>query len=60
FGTTDALSISVAKGGIPTGTVSIAIRNIHTTAGIAHKDDIENAIKIIDALLKNPPKLCVP
>jgi endoglucanase len=59
FGTTDALSISVAKGGIPTGMVSIPVRNIHTMAGIAHLDDIENAIKIIQSILANPPKTCV-
>ena len=59
FGTTDALSISVAKGGIPTGTVSIPIRNIHTTGGIAHLNDINNAISIIEAILKDPPTICV-
>ena len=59
FGTTDALSISVAKGGIPTGLVSIPIRNIHTTAGIAHLDDINNAIKIIEIILKNHPAIRV-
>ena len=58
FGTTDALSISVAKGGIPTGTVSIPIRNIHTTGSIAHMDDVTNAIEIIDAILKDPPNTC--
>jgi len=58
FGTTDALSISVAKGGIPTSMISIPVRNIHTTAGIAHLDDIENAITIISAVLKDPPHKC--
>ncbi len=59
FGTTDALSISVAKGGIPTGMVSVPVRNIHTASGIAHLDDINNAVKLIEILLRNPPKTCV-
>lgn len=59
FGTTDALSISVAKGGIPTSMVSIPVRNMHTTHGVAHLDDLENAIKLITQLLKKPPHVCV-
>ncbi len=59
FGSTDALSISIAKGGIPTGVISIPVRNIHTNAGIAHMDDIKNAIKIIESLIKDAPKMCV-
>ena len=59
LGTTDALSISVAKGGIPTGVISIPIRNIHTTTSIAHRRDINHAIEIMNELLKNPPVLCI-
>lgn len=58
-GTTDALSISVAKGGIPTTVVGVAVRNIHTPIGIAHVDDIDNAIKLLGLLLKNPPMICL-
>lgn len=59
FGTTDALGISVAKGGIPTSIISIAVRNIHTTHSIAHLDDITNAIKLLEVVLKKPPHTCV-
>ncbi len=58
FGTTDALSISVSKGGIPTGVLSVPIRNIHTTAGIAHLTDIGATIKMVEYLLVNAPRLC--
>jgi endoglucanase len=58
-GTTDALSISVSKGGIPTTVVGVAVRNLHTTIGIASMRDIENGIKLLSELLKNPPKVCV-
>ena len=51
-GTTDAASISTAKGGIPSTIISIPIRNIHTTSSIAHGRDIELAIKLIETTLK--------
>ncbi len=57
-GTTDALSISLSKGGVPTTSVGVAIRNMHTTVGIASRKDIENTIKLLELLLKNPPKTC--
>ncbi|MBD3304591.1 M20/M25/M40 family metallo-hydrolase [Candidatus Woesearchaeota archaeon] len=59
FGTTDALSISFEKGGIPTAVVGVAIRNMHTTVGIASLKDILDCIKLLEALLKNPPKVCI-
>lgn len=59
FGTTDALSISFEKGGIPTAVVGVAVRNLHTTIGIAHLQDIHNCIKLLEELLKNPPKVCI-
>ena len=58
-GTTDALDIAISKGGIPTTVVGVAIRNLHTPIGIAHIDDINNAIKLLNILLKNPPKVCL-
>jgi len=58
-GTTDALDIAVSKGGIPTTVVGVAIRNLHTPIGIANIDDINNAIKLLDLLLRNPPTICL-
>lgn len=58
-GVTDALQISVSKGGIPSSIVSIPVRNIHTSNGIASMKDIENTIKLIELLLKKPPKVCL-
>jgi len=58
-GTTDALSISVARGGIPTTVVGVAIRNMHTPIGIAHLEDITNAINLLELLLRNPPLQCL-
>ncbi len=59
FGTTDALSISVSKGGIPTGVLSVPIRNLHTTTGVVSRKDIEHAITLIEVLLKKPPRACL-
>tara|TARA_Y100000034_G_C6903575_1_gene418652 strand:+ start:2948 stop:3643 length:696 start_codon:yes stop_codon:yes gene_type:complete len=58
-GTTDALSISMAKGGIPTAVVGVAVRNLHTGFGIANLKDIENCVKLLVGLLRNPPKKCI-
>jgi len=59
IGTTDALSISISKGGIPTAVVGVAVRNLHTTSGVASLKDIENAIKLLTELIKNHPKKCL-
>ncbi|MFH1239640.1 MAG: M42 family metallopeptidase [Candidatus Diapherotrites archaeon] len=59
FGTTDAMNISMTRGGVPTATLSVAIRNLHSTISIAHTQDIEDAIEVLVELLKNPPKLPV-
>jgi len=59
YGATDAASISLSKSGVPTSVVGIPVRNVHSTVGIAHKKDIEGAIKLLEALLKNPPKHCI-
>lgn len=53
LGTTDALSISLTKGGVPSTVIGVPIRNIHTTRGMAHLDDIENCIKLLEQILKN-------
>lgn len=58
-GTTDALRISLSKGGIPTSAIGVAVRNLHTGIGIAHRKDIERTIIILETLLKNPPQKCI-
>ena len=57
MGTTDATSIMFSKGGVPSTVLSIPVRNLHSTIGIVHYDDITNAIKILEKFLKEPPKL---
>jgi len=55
IGTTDAAAISITRGGVPCTVVCVPVRNLHTTTAVAHKDDIENTIKLLAELLKNPP-----
>lgn len=55
MGTTDALSISLSKGGIPATAVEVPVRNLHSTISIAHFDDVLNCIKLLTAFIKSPP-----
>ncbi|MFH0948908.1 MAG: M20/M25/M40 family metallo-hydrolase [Candidatus Aenigmatarchaeota archaeon] len=57
FGMTDALSISLSHGGIPSVVVGVAIRNLHTASEVAHMGDIENCVNLLCGLLKKPPKI---
>lgn len=59
YGATDALTISLSRGGIPATAVSIPVRNIHTVVGMANADDIKNTIKLLEVLLKKPPLACL-
>jgi len=58
-GTTDALSISLSKGGVPTAVIGMAIKSMHTPVSLAHMDDITSSIRLIELLLKKPPKICI-
>ena len=59
FGATDALTISISRGGIPATTVSVPVRNIHTVVGLADVNDINNTIKLLELLLRKPPLVCL-
>lgn len=59
FGTTDATKIMMSRGGVPSSTVGVALRNLHTTVGIANVDDIQKAIDLLYHLLRRPLKQCV-
>jgi len=56
IGTTDAASILITKGGVPSTVIGVPIRNLHTATAVANKEDIENTIVILEEFLKNPPK----
>jgi endoglucanase len=58
IGTTDAMTISLSRGGVPATVVGVPIKNHHSTVSVASMKDINNAIKLLSVLLKNPPKVC--
>lgn len=59
FGTTDALTISLSKGGVPTTSMGVCLRNIHTTHSIASKKDILNCMELLERFCNKPPLHCV-
>jgi endoglucanase len=58
-GTTDALTISLTREAVPTAVLGPAIRNMHSSISIAHMDDVEDSVKLLESLLRNPPKTCL-
>lgn len=51
-GGTDAGSIHVTANGIPALSIGIATRYIHSHAGILHRDDYDNAVKLVVEVIK--------
>ncbi|GIP35772.1 M42 family metallopeptidase [Paenibacillus sp. J2TS4] len=51
-GGTDAGAIHVTANGVPALAISIPTRYIHTHAAILHRDDYENAVKLIVEVIK--------
>ncbi|KKB34793.1 M42 family metallopeptidase [Bacillus thermotolerans] len=50
-GGTDSGSIHLTAGGVPTLSVTIATRYIHSHAAMLHRDDYENAVKLIGEVI---------
>ncbi|MEE9437801.1 MAG: M42 family metallopeptidase [Saprospiraceae bacterium] len=44
---TDTDAFAYANGGCPSALISLPLRYMHTTVEMAHKDDVENVIKLI-------------
>ncbi|EQB35762.1 peptidase M28 [Virgibacillus sp. CM-4] len=51
-GGTDSGSIHLTANGVPSLSITIATRYIHTHAGILHRDDFDNAVKLIVETIK--------
>jgi endoglucanase len=50
-GTTDAARISLTRQGVPSGTISIPTRYIHSPVGMMDLNDIKNSIKLVIATI---------
>ena len=53
---TDARSMQIARGGIPSGLISIPLRYMHTPVETANLDDIENVVRLVCAFAKSLKK----
>ncbi|PJF31397.1 MAG: aminopeptidase [Candidatus Thermofonsia Clade 1 bacterium] len=53
-GTTDAAAIQTALSGIPSGTISIPCRYVHTTSETVDINDVQASIDLLVALLEQP------
>lgn len=51
-GGTDAGSIHLTKKGVPSLAITIPTRYIHSHAGILHRDDYENTVKLVTEVVK--------
>jgi putative aminopeptidase FrvX len=56
-GTTDARAMQLVRGGIPVGCVSIPCRYVHSPSEMIDFTDVQNAVKLVTALLRAPIKL---
>ena len=56
-GTTDARAMQLIRAGVPVGCVSIPCRYVHTASEMVDMNDVENAVKLIVALLRSPVRL---
>lgn len=51
-GATDGAAIHLHNTGVPTIVLSVAARHIHSDSSIIHRDDYDNAVKLLAGLLK--------
>ncbi|MFN0014852.1 MAG: M42 family metallopeptidase [Saprospiraceae bacterium] len=53
---TDTDAFAYSNGGVPSALISLALRYMHTTVEMAHKDDVNNLIRLLYELLKKVEK----
>lgn len=56
-GSTDAREMQVTREGVHAGVVSIPCRYVHTTSEMVDWNDVQNAVKLLTALLSKPLKI---
>ncbi|MCS7011968.1 MAG: M42 family metallopeptidase [Anaerolineales bacterium] len=53
-GSTDARAIQLTRAGVPAGCLSIPCRYVHTPSEMVDYDDVQNAVRLLTALLSHP------
>jgi endoglucanase len=56
-GTTDARAMQLVRSGVAVGCVSIPCRYVHSASEMVDMNDVENAVKLVVALLRAPIRL---
>lgn len=51
-GATDGAAIHLHKGGVPTVVLGVPARHIHSHSSIIHRDDYDNALKLLTAVVR--------
>jgi endoglucanase len=56
-GTTDARAIQLTRAGVPAGCISIPCRYVHSPSEMVDYNDVQNAVLLLLALIKQKVKL---
>ena len=56
-GSTDARAIQVTRGGVPAGCLSIPCRYVHSPSEMVDYEDVQNAVKLMTALMSKPVEI---
>jgi endoglucanase len=54
MGGTDARAIQLARAGVPAGCISIPVRYVHSPSEMVDFSDVQNAIRLLTAVLRTP------
>ena len=54
IGGTDARAMQLTRAGVPAGCISIPVRYVHSPSEMVDYSDVQNAIKLLTALLRTP------
>ena len=57
MGGTDARAIQMARAGVPAGCISVPVRYVHSPSEMVDLSDLENAVRLLTALLRTPIEL---
>lgn len=54
LGGTDARAIQITRAGVPAGCISIPVRYVHSPSEMVDFSDVQNAVKLLTAVLRTP------
>ncbi|HLO30279.1 MAG TPA: M42 family metallopeptidase [Anaerolineales bacterium] len=54
IGGTDARAIQLTRAGVPAGCISIPVRYVHSPSEMVDYSDVQNAVKLLTAILRTP------